>query len=34
MSDENMTSETGAVATDGTVAGGAAVNGADRKSVV
>ncbi|MFG3678654.1 metal-sulfur cluster assembly factor [Micromonospora chalcea] len=29
MSDEtNMTSETGAVATDGTVAGGAAVNGA------
>ncbi|WP_435817915.1 metal-sulfur cluster assembly factor [Micromonospora aurantiaca (nom. illeg.)] len=29
MSDENMTSETGAVATDGTVAGGAAVNGAD-----
>lgn len=28
MSDENMTSETGAVATDGSVAGGAAVNGA------
>ncbi|MFJ1537067.1 metal-sulfur cluster assembly factor [Micromonospora chalcea] len=28
MSDENMTSETGAVATDGAVAGGAAVNGA------
>ncbi|GAA3784667.1 metal-sulfur cluster assembly factor [Micromonospora maritima] len=27
MSDENMTSETGAVATDGTVAGGAAVDG-------